>query len=181
MAVQTAAHSPAVPSARMPVWRGSKWARVRISQRPVWSSQPRNPMNPGLRTGGPVGRRRNAGARTIDVRLRLPRAFSIARGYGVDVPSGLQLAPERPQSKLGDSRVRTTASPGARVDLLRPRHIVFEALAEEPGEVLAPDAQRHLVVQLERPVVEVDGSTEDHAPSTTIVFAWSIVGSYSKI
>ncbi|HWC32782.1 MAG TPA: hypothetical protein VG709_06610, partial [Actinomycetota bacterium] len=49
---------------------------------------------------------------------------------------------------------RTVTAPG--LDLVRPPEVVLERLAEPAREALVPDAECHLVVQLEGAVVEVD-------------------------
>jgi hypothetical protein len=51
----------------MPLSSGSTCPRVRISHSTVWSSQPRKPTTPGLRTGGPTWRRRANGMWTTGV------------------------------------------------------------------------------------------------------------------
>jgi len=70
----------------------------------------------------------------------------------------LELAPQQLRRLLGKAAVGPPPAPALRLDRLRAFEISLELLAEERRELLAPDAQGRLVVELEGAVVEVDRS-----------------------
>src|SRR5687768_10930421 len=104
---------------------------------------------PGLRTGDRTLRRR---ARSQSIRrsgwVFVKGRRTGTRGYGL--PS--ELPAEHAHGRLGGAAPRAAALPPLEGDLLRALHVDLELLGEQGREMTVPDAERDLVVKLERAV-----------------------------
>ena len=91
----------------------------------------------------------------------------------------LDLAPDQRGCRLAGAPCRRTPRPSRRLDPFAPIAVGRERVRQLLRREVALDAQRRLVLQRERPVVEVRGA--DRAPATVddSVLACSMVGRYS--
>ena len=96
-------------------------------------------------------------------------------------PRASELAPRELEARLDCALEPAAAVPARAVDALGGVEVELELLAQLAREALGGHAQRRLVVQLERAVVEVDRPHGGPAPSTVMDFACSMVGWYSYI
>ena len=106
-------------------------------------------------------------------------AARIRKGLGA--PGSSELAAEHPHRGLRGPRARPAAVPAFRLDLVGALEVALVLLGQRPANRSSHTQSVTSSWSWNERLSKFTVPTDDHAPSTTIVLAWSIVGWYSKM